>query len=524
VLPEPAEPAEPPAPAPPAAAEPQPVSVIARFATAAGALAFVEQAMQTAQLDTPDCHQDGGDGSWWVAARLTLGAAREMAHLGAGRLYVRSADGFVRDRGWGDDPGPEPAELPDLTRTELIALVRAAGLHRVPDRPLREACVLVPGYLVSGVLERAVDLRLRASFQQARLDSLFDAAAPSRSCYGVWLAVGPGQDALPAALLSALRSDPFTLVCRPVEQALLVGYGEASPLSDRSLARLAAEAGGGTWLLAAPPGGCARLTWAAEPLDAGGLVRLGTAHALIGLDGSQPYAEPADLASVPVPRSLTLIRAPGRAAAVDAMLLDDADLDSLPLLLAGDPLADTAFLIRGAGRHLLTAPGGLLTEIPVGEPLTCIGPGSLYLPVGYRLDPPVGPAARAALFEPEERTAQVFLRDARLGYHLDAAQPLWRLWAGPVPDLDMQLPRSALADLDQAAREIGEPASTPDRPRSLMSRLRSRPAAPADTPTWRQEAHQAELGGDFVTAAQLYARYNEPLHAARMWEREAEKY
>ena len=87
----------------------------------------------------------------------------------------------------------------------------------------------------------------------------------------------------------------------------------------------------GTWLLAGPPDGCARVTWTGEPLDAGGLVRLGTAYALTGLDGSQPWAEPADQASVPVPRLLTLIRAPGRTAPVDAVLLDDADLDCLPL-------------------------------------------------------------------------------------------------------------------------------------------------------------------------------------------------
>ena len=41
--------------------------------------------------------------------------------------------------------------------------------------------------------------------------------------------------------------------------------------------------------------------------------------------------------------------------------------------------------------HLLTAPGGLLTEIPVGEPLTCIGPRQRV--PAYRL--PAGPAGRS---------------------------------------------------------------------------------------------------------------------------------
>jgi hypothetical protein len=225
-----------------------------------------------------------------------------------------------------------------------------------------------------------------------------------------------------------------------------------------------------------------------------------------------------------VRRPLTLARAAARAGRVDAVLLDDADLGCLPLLLTGDPLADTAVLIRGAARHLMTAPGGLLTELAVGEPLTCVGPGSVYLPTGFRLDPPLGPAARAALLEPDKRIAQVLLPDARLGYDLDAAEPIWMLWAGPVPELDAGLPPQALADLDQAAREIGEPPRAPERSRSLFTRARRRPAEPEPSPSaWRQEAFQAERERDYVAAAQLYARHNEPLRAARMWEREAEE-
>ena len=89
-----------------------------------------------------------------------------------------------------------------------------------------------------------------------------------------------------------LADNPFLLVCRAVERTLLVGYGTASPMSDQALVRLVTAAGDGTWLLAAPPDGCARVTWPGEPLDAAALVELGPAHALIDLDGSQPYAEP----------------------------------------------------------------------------------------------------------------------------------------------------------------------------------------------------------------------------------------
>lgn len=93
-----------------------------------------------------------------------------------------------------------------------------------------------------------------------------------------------------------------------------------------------------------------------------------------------------------------------------------------------------------------------------------------------------------------------------------------------MPDLDCLLPRSALADLDQAARDIGDPPRPTDRPKSLIGRLRTRPAQPEPTPDdWRQQAYQAERDRDYATAAQLYARHNEPLRAARMWERDAEE-
>jgi hypothetical protein len=101
---------------------------------------------------------------------------------------------------------------------------------------------------------------------------------------------------------------------------------------------------------------------------------------------------------------------------------------------------------------------------------------------------------------------------------------VWRLWAGAVPDLDGLLSRSALADLDQAAREIGEPPRAPDKPKSRLARIMSRPAPPEPEPdAWRQQAYQAERERNYAAAAQLYARHGEPLHAARMWEREAEE-
>jgi hypothetical protein len=229
---------------------------------------------------------------------------------------------------------------------------------------------------------------------------------------------------------------------------------------------------------------------------------------------------------------LTLVPTRSRTAAnIDAVLLDDADLEFLPLLLAGERLADMAFLVRGAGRHLLSAPGGLLTELGVGEPLTWIGPGSIYVPVGYRLNPPVGPSARAALFQPEESAAQVILHDARLRYNLASREPVWTLWAGPLPALDLHLPDSVTADLHEVALAVDDPLESVARgeqPTASQPTERIMPPADsvmpsADPTAWLVEAYSAERAGDYAAAAQLYARHNEPVRAARMWEREAEE-
>ena len=544
----PAGPQEPP-PAPAPSPEPAPrgesevYEVLARFTTAAGALAFAEQAMQSAQADDVPCYRDEAGLGWWIRTRGVLGPVREMAGLGAPDLYVQAGHGFVRDRGWGDILGPA-TELPVLAPVSLLELVRVAGLHPAPARPVREACVLLPGYLVPGLLQRALDLRLSVTYQRVQLDPLFAAdgtAAPARFSYAVRLTASPDQArrparpgeaaraaelaTLPQTLLAALRDDPFALVCREAGRSLLIGYGTASPLSDRALARMVAASGDSTWLLAGAPGGCARVTWIGEPLDAANFVRLGPAYALADVGETQAYAE-ATKAPGLRPRVLRLVAATARTSVtVDAMLLDDADLECLPTLLAGEPLGDIAFLIRGRSRHLLSAPGGLLTELAVGEPLTCVGPGSIYLPTGYRLDPPVGPAARAALFQPDESLAQVVLRDTRLVYELAASEPAWRLWAGPVPAIDPQLPLSASADLDLVAAEVGEPPQ-PKAAQKLSSPKYPLPppVAPSQDPSaWLEQARQAELARDYATAAQLFARHNEPLRAARMWEREAEE-
>ncbi len=445
-----------------------------------------------------------------------------MVSVTSGRVYLQSGDHLIRDHGWKQTPDAgESVALSDLRRVPVLELVRAAGLHPCPRRPLDEAVLLLPGHLVSGIARRALDLRLEVTYRTVTLTPLFEPDSVVRTGYELCLRAG-ADAILPASLLAALDRNPFIVVCRRAADTLLMRHGLASPLPDRSLATLT---GDDTWVFADAERGCARLAGWGEPQDGASLVRRGRDHELVDMSPEAGWADPGDAPIKPTPPELTLVRARMNGTKVDAALLDEADLRCLPALLAGEPLAATAVLIRGRDRHLLTAPGGLLEQLPVGEPLYCIGPGQLYLQLGYRLRPHLPPAARRALFPTDASTAVILVSDAALRYDLTSRIPVWRLWAGPTPAVDYQVPGSAIADLQALDRELtpAEPAARQARPSGPSTLRRILGHGGGKQRDWRDEAYDAELAGNYTTAAELYIRHNDPLRAARLYEKAAER-
>ncbi|MCA1672368.1 MAG: hypothetical protein LC799_09255, partial [Actinobacteria bacterium] len=312
------------------------------------------------------------------------------------------------------------------------------------------------------------------------------------------------------------------LACRPVGERLLVQHPLASPLPDSQLARLAeSHPAGGTWILAGPGWGCARLVAHGELCDGAALVRLDDTYQLVDLNPGPPE-QAAGPAEPPAP-PLRLVRSRTRGVDVDAILLDDTDLACLPALLEGQPLADIALLVRGRDRHLLLAPGGLLERLPIGEPLYCLGPGLLYLPLGYRTQPLLPPSARSALFPTDTDTAIVLQPDVALAFSLQGRQPVWTLWAGEAPLLDPQLPPAAhdtLAEVDRLVAQPTTPATpTPTHRPGITDRRPIRPPTPARS--WWTEALELEAAGDLAGAAQLHEQHNQLLRAAHLYERAA---
>lgn len=532
-----AEPVPPARPSSPAGAltpaEPAPVVRLAgQFPTAAAALVCAGALDGAGEVTFG---RSATTGTWWVFTESTLPAGREVITAARGKTFVELDGALLPDKGWGATPAPpstRPVDQPDTgTTIDVLELIRTAGLHQYAPPAPDELVVLVPGAPLTSIIHRALDLTLDVGYRLVRLDPLFPADDPPLSSNGteqtgttmfeVRLRSPAGP--LPRAFLTALDRDPCVLPCRRSGDHLLIQHQLASPLSDRQLARLAEhDTLGGSWVLADPAFGCARLhphEPQGEFRDGAGLVRLADHHQLTTIDpGWAAIADSGDPA--PAPPALQLVPAPTRGVAVDAALLDDSDLHCLQALLEGGHLADLAMLIRGRDRHLIVAPGGLLERLPIGEPLYRLGPGPLYLPFGHRTQPLLPPSARQALFGTNPKTGIVLQIDTALVFALDQREPIWTLWAGAPPPVDRQLPPDAFAALTAADAQTtpaspppaGRPPATPSRPKRPTS---GRPR------TWRDDAFDAEMAENLLHAAELHETNGEFLRAAYLYERAA---
>jgi FtsH ternary system domain X7 len=499
---------------------PATLTVAGEFRTASAALVFAGGLTDLMDAEFGRCEATG---TWWVAASTALAVGRELIIAAGGRVHVEVDGQLVPDRGWGDDAptGPGRQNRPEVVETDVLELVRAAGLHRHVLPAGQRVTVLAPARRVSAIAQRALDLQVTIETRLVRLDPLF-ATEPGADTPSMFeLRLSAPSEPLPAALLGALDRDACVLVCRPVSDRLLVQHDRVSPLPDGPLAALAEnEPGTGAWLLADVGFGSARLTPLTDLRDGGALVRLSDRHRLTDLDGDWARLAPSPVEPQLVP--LRLIRARTPDAVVDAVLLDDDDLRCLPALLTGRPLADLATLALGRDRHLMLAPGGVLERLPVGEPLYRLGPGPLFLPLGTRIQPLLPPTARQTLFGTTPDTALVLLPQVIMEFPLARRRPVWTLWAGPPPPVDLQLSREArraLAAVDEQ--------TTPGRdgtPRSVLAQLRERgrgQATPNQPRSWQDEALAAELADDLARAAELCERNGELRRAAHLYERAA---
>ncbi|WIM99410.1 hypothetical protein ACTOB_003061 [Actinoplanes oblitus] len=497
-----------------------------RFGTAAGALAFLGELLALTPRETITVLAHRESRSFWISAPVDLAVCRELVLAAGGQPQVDTGDRFVRDRGFGpppahSGPGTGPARA-GLTPVPPLTVVRLAGLQPATRHPLRQAVVLMPGAEVASAVRRGLDLELELRHRPVTLRPLFpaDDAVPGVTAM-IEVRVSAPHGHLPPSYLSGLMRRPLTVVCRSggADAEVLIQYDLAAPIPDERLAALVED---DAHVLADASFGCWRLTPAGTgfaPSDS--LARLRDAPRLVSppLSGDHTAIEAPEVHVLP-----TRTAGPQR---VDAILLDDQDLEFLPLLLDGHPLAEVATVVPGRDRHLLTAAGGVLDRLPVGAPLVCAGPGLLYLPLGHRMSPRLPPAARTELFEVDDRHAVVVLPDAVLRFDLARRRPSWELWVGEPPEFDLQLPGSVTATLDSLTpKKPARPAPRRAEGAAVLRPLRrgwGRITRDSGAPrrTWRDDALDLEIAGDLARAAEMHRLHGDPLRAANLFERAA---
>ena len=496
------------------------VPIAVRFESAASALVFAGQLLAAGRAgELAFC--SGVECARWVRTRTDLDMARELAAVARGDVFMTTGTGhLVEDLGWGDsqtttgriDAAARSIDPAGLVPVSLAELVRIAGLHPVREQPMAEARILLQGYLLPKVLGRALDLRLDLTHRPVRLHPLFlstASAADPATVALIELRLRARRGTIPPSLLTALTREPLLNVCRVAgdTESLLMEYGMASPLLDHLLATMIKDQ---AWVLSNGRLGCHIIEPGGVFADSTGCVRLSDSQAL-----ESPVTVPSDDRPAPAEFQVIRERTPGQA--VDAVLLANSDLDAIVLLLEGHPLSDSAQLVRGRDRHLLIAPGGVLEQLPVGESLYCLGPGLLYLPLGFGTRPRLPPSARRALFAASDGTAVVVLPTAVLQFSLDHREPVWTLWVGAPPEIDVQLPEATTAALGEIAASDSGRADADDVPDSS-----STDGNPTNR-TWLDDALDAELRGALAFAGELHERHGDPIRAARLFARAAQE-
>ncbi|MFI5893087.1 hypothetical protein ACIA5D_23555 [Actinoplanes sp. NPDC051513] len=464
-------------------------------------------------------HRRGGE--WWLRAEAEPDLVRTAAHSAGGRVYARHDDLLFRYRPFGGPVfGDRGIAVTALEPSDVTDLIRHAPLIRTRKAPLHDAAVLTPGVTTEELVRRALELDLDVWQRPVRLHPLGRGRDGGRDGDGdgagesVMLEVtvhATGARTIPAGLFAAAERLPLTTVFRRAgdQGELLVQHGAGLPIADHQLSTLLPPGG---WALADEAFG----SWRIEPLSdhqpAVSLIKVATGFVPQPQTPLGDHGATANAELRVVPR-----RSPGQR--VDAVLLDDMDLVLVPLLLEGHPLAESALIIRGRDRHLLIAAGGLLVNVGVGTPLTCLGPGPLYLPIGSALSPELPPAARQRLFLPDDRHIVVLADGAALHFPIERRQPVWELWAPARPRVDLQVPPETADALAELTREQDAPrTAAPQIPQPRP--FPNRPVTPLDA--WRNEAWNAEMNGDLGRAAELHRAHNQPLQAAHLFERLAQ--
>ncbi|OUL34960.1 hypothetical protein BV372_12700 [Nostoc sp. T09] len=505
-----------PTPAPPTPKTPTPqpsldTSTGGRFRSVNSVLAFLGSVFGTRLSETAVVRRSP-QGTWWVEVAVAHQPITPLIWTAGGRPFIRHNQQWVALSLSGDLPADntntEKVDVSSWAIVDLAELLASASLPPSRYRGANVLDVITPGSLGSWILRRATALGLEVTLTPALQQPLNNQQQQASGVLLIQLRA-TGNRTIPAALVHRLTSLPYTTVAAASTDTdrgrILVDVRQRLTLAPSVIEPMIPESE--IWVLGTADVGNWRLTITGNQID--GSLLLDAPQLPQAQSPSLPKAQP------PAPIPVQLVPRPGTGRQVDAILLDDIELSWLRNLLMGRPVGEMAFLLPGLGYHLLTAPGGLPAQIPLGIPLVCIGPGALYIELGMDFYPPLPDAARQQRFQLNSQTAVVVARNQSYRFNTAQITPAWVLWVGEAPKVQQGLSPQAKKLLNSISQQL-QPQETK---KGIASIFKPKQKKRVEGVGILEQAQQAELQGDLVKAAALLEKAGYPGQAGRLYER-----
>lgn len=326
-----------------------------RFRSAGAVLAFLGSALGSG-LSNEAVVRRTPEKVWWAEVPVHHERIAPLVWTSGGRPYIRhkkhwaalSLSGEIHDDVNVREETFDAQSLPVVDLAELLSetAMKPGHYHGAP-----EVDVIVPGALNCWVLRRALALGLETTIFPALRTPLQSVSKEQNSVLLMRLSANEKvRDHVPAALVHSLTHLPYVIVAEPlIEKNILIDVRCRIPLSPNLLSIMVPEKE--IWALGLPDTGSWRLSLTGEPVDGAALLE---SPDIPIIDISTP-----SLANGPAPIAVRLVHRPGMDQQVDAVLLDDTELGWLRSFLMRRSPEEMFFLLPGAGKHLLTTPGGL---------------------------------------------------------------------------------------------------------------------------------------------------------------------
>lgn len=499
------------------------------FRTASGVLSFVSSIAATHLADEVICRQNGKN-SYWAEVELPIEKVAHIIVMAGGRPFTNLDNQWLATNISGEIPTINQRETLDLThwnQIELSNLLTSTTLIRCKIIETSELQVIAPPSLSRWILRRAtslgVNVGITLAMKQPLADSLPDNKTKETGAILIRLYKEKGR--IPPSLLRAIADLPYTTVARSIglsSNRLLVDMNYKPPLSESLLGSMIPDQE--KWLLGSPDNGHWRLFLQGSEIDGSTLLKAPT------LEEIELHTE--EKPTLPTTIPVRIIQKRQQSSAIDAVLLDDQELDWFRLYMANRPTQEATFILPGAGKHLLTAPSGLYETIPFGIPLIHLKPGGLFIEKGLGFYPALPEGARQQAFQLKKGSVVAITEEKIYRFDQDNILPSWAIWLGESPSIQDGVSikmQKVLASLDKTLIKKETQKENKPGKNSLLDLMRK--SIPFISPNINddnikrenslQQAQLEELEGHYEKAADIMRKLGEMKQAGRLYEKAA---